>query len=208
MGAQGTPATAGRASSGSGTSGLLARPPGTGTFLPILWDPIRPAIETVVSHTWEPVRRRFHDSLAAVADLSGMPAPNLSLPEVAAFYFTLMKVLSSGIPMTEKRRSLFLQSVAASTYTHGDPGNLLSPREYWDFLQARHVQYAQAARSAQGTKPLITFIDHFLCQAGLGGSDNADVVFGLYRFLSPLLAETAYLLREAAGPARGREDSY
>lgn len=209
MGFLGTVPVSGETRNRSILSGLGKNPEAEGdAFLPLLWDPIHPAAADVLQHTWEPVRRRLYDALGAVASLAGKPSPKLRPSEVAAFYFTLIKVLSSVVPMTEKRRTLFLQGVATHIYLREDAQLSSGSAQYWEFLNLRHRDYSAAAKGAPNTKPLISFIDHFLCHVGLGGGENADVVFGLYRYLSPLLAEATHILREAADRARGQADTY
>jgi hypothetical protein len=76
---------------------------------------------------------------------------------------------------------------------------------FWEFLRKRDKEFTDAVRVARDTKPLITIIDHFLCQFDLGGSDNIDVVYGIYRFLSPLLGAASQALKERDNPGTPSE---
>lgn len=179
------------------------RPEDRSDFVALLWDPIHPIAADVLQFTWEPVRHQITDALTVVLELAMGSRVKLKDAEIAAFYFTLLKVLSAGVAMSEERRTVFLQESAAYIFFRHRLQGFPTPEAYWDFLNQRHAEYAAAAKTARDTKPLITFIDHFLCYFDLGGSDNVDVVYGLYRFLSPLLAEATQLLRERAAQAWG-----
>lgn len=172
-------------------------------YIPLLWDPVHLIAAEVLRMTWEPVCRRVTEALTVVLELSSGSRVRLRDAEIAAFYFTLLKILSAAVSISDERRAVFLQEAAAGIYfgerIEGFPDGL----SYWDFLNQRHAEYAAAARNARDTKPLISFIDHFLCHFGLGGSDNVDVVYGLYRFLAPLLAEATQRLRERTAAAWG-----
>ncbi|MEW6488424.1 MAG: hypothetical protein AB1578_11010 [Thermodesulfobacteriota bacterium] len=172
-------------------------------YIPLLWDPIHLLAAEVLRSTWEPVRRRVTEALTVVLELASGSRVRLKDAEIAAFYFTLLKVLSATVPLSEERRAVFLQEAAACIYFGDRLSGFPDSASYWEFLTQRHAEYAAAARKARDTKPLITFVDHFLCYFGLGGSENVDVVYGLYRFLSPLLAEAAQRLRERTAEACG-----
>jgi len=179
------------------------RPEDRSDFVPLLWDPIHPIAADILQFTWEPVRHQVTDALTVVLELAVGTRVRLKEEEIAAFYFTLLKVLTALVPMSDERRTVFLQETAAYIYFRHQLPGFPNAEAYWDFLNQRHAEYAAAAQGARDTKPLITFIDHFLCHFDLGGSDNLDVVYGLYRFLSPLLAEATQLLRERAAQAWG-----
>lgn len=164
-------------------------------YIPLLWDPVHLLAAEVLRSTWEPVRRRVTEALTVVLELTSGSPVRLRDAEIAAFYFTLLKVLSATAPLSDERRAVFLQEAAACIYFGDRIAGFPDAGSYWEFLNQRHAEYAAAAKKARDTKPLITFIDHFLCYFGLGGSENVDVVYGLYRFLSPLLADAAQRLR-------------
>lgn len=193
-----------KGASGTGPAAATFRPAppaADAIYIPLLWDPVHLLAAEVLRSTWEPVRRRVTEALTVVLELASGSRVRLKDAEVAAFYFTLLKVLSASVPLSEERRAVFLQEAAACIYFGDRISGFPDGASYWEFLTRRHVEYAAAAWKARDTKPLISFIDHFLCHFGLGGSENVDVVYGLYRFLSPLLAEATRHLRERVAEA-------
>ncbi len=175
-----------------------------GGFVPFVWDPVHGIAAEFLRLSWAPIHERGAEALAVVMELSGDKV-RVRDEELAALYFTLVKGIAGAVPMSEERRSVFLQDLASSIYVCHGLRSFCDPERFWDFLNQRNGEYLAAIRKARETKPLITAVDHFLCYFGLGGSENIDVVFGMYRFLSPLLAESSKLLRDRAAETMGTQ---
>lgn len=173
-----------------------------GGFVPFVWDPVHGIAAEFLRLTWGPLHERGSETLGVVQQLSGQPT-RMHDEELAGLYFTLVKNIAASVPFSEERRSVFLQDLASAIYVCHGLRSFCEPEPFWEFLNQRNAEYLAAIRKARDTKPLVTAIDHFLCYFGLGGSENLDVVFGLFRFLSPLLAESAQLLRDRVASALG-----
>jgi len=169
---------------------------GDGDFIPVLWDPIHLLAAEFLHQTWDAVHDRIRDALTVVMELGGTDRKQLREEELAAFYFILAKAVCAGVRMSPGRRTVFLQAIASAVYYNLRLQGFPDTRAFWAFLRERDDDYTANVRVSRDTKPLITLIDHFLCHFGLGGSENFDVVYGLYRFLSPLLGEAAQVLKE------------
>ncbi len=179
---------------------------GTEDFIPVLWDPVHLLATEFLNHSWQPVHDRVRDALTVVMELGG--AGNRSQireEELAAFYCVLAKAVCGRVRLSSASRAVFLQVVASAVYYRLSLRGFSGTRAFWEFLREREAEYTAAIRVARDTKPLITITDHFLCHFGLGGSDNIDVVYGLYRFLSPLLGAATRVLRDQEVESWGPE---
>ncbi len=189
-------------------SGRLPDPTtSAGGFVPFVWDPVHGIAAEFLRLSWAPIHERGAEALAVVMQLSGDKV-RVRDEELAALYFTLVKGIAGAVPMSEERRNVFLQDLGSAIYVCHGLRSFCDPERFWDFLNQRNGEYLASIRKARETKPLITAIDHFLCYFGLGGSENIDVVFGLYRFLSPLLAESSKLLRDRAAETMGARSAF
>ncbi|MBE0617610.1 MAG: hypothetical protein IH608_06765 [Proteobacteria bacterium] len=169
---------------------------GDGDFIPVLWDPVHLLAAEFLHRTWDAVHDRVRDALTVVMELGGTDRKQLREEELAAFYFILAKAVCAVVRMSPGRRTVFLQAIASAIYYRLRLHGFTDTRAFWAFLGERDNDYTATVRVSRDTKPLITLIDHFLCHFGLGGSENFDVVYGLYRFLSPLLGGAAQVLKE------------
>ncbi len=169
-------------------------------FDPALWDPVHHLAMEYWRAVLGPRQQRVVEGLEALRELGHYPDFKGVASEAAALCFTATQWVFSRTLGDEELEKAFLQKLAAIVYYSDDCHRVVSPKAFWNFLTSRCRDYTREAKQVPKVNGLVTVVDHFLSRYGLGGGDNVDLVLGLNRTLSPLIAETRQFL-EARAPA-------
>ncbi len=169
-------------------------------FNPDLWDPVDGLAYAYHREILAPVQKDISDGLSALQDLCACEQFKNLESEVAGVTFSVTLWICNQAWADPPRRRRFLQRLGAVLYYSERAHRSVGPSAFWKFLNARCSFYTDEVKKAPHTKSLITVVDNLCSRYGLGGAENVDIQYGLYRLLGPAFARAkAFLERETAG---------
>lgn len=157
------------------------------TFEPQLWDPVHPAAAELLREGWVPLRDATFSTLKVLRDVAGHPDVERADRELAAFAFSLLRVVIDQSGLSDERADAFAQVLAAQVYHQLPSAGRPAPDAFWQFLCDRTGTYARGLDRRTPNLGFVAVVGRFLRRYGLTPRADREIVRGLSRAVSPVV---------------------